>query len=643
MSIFNRMRGRGPESQAQPSLPPRPSLAPRATAQPESPPTPAAAADPGNGAEVLALPRRRPSTLPTPTVQASGRDSHEATQSTSAVEPPAETAQRIIDSLDKVPAHTAVLTANDHKSLLRLPKEVEPYLCAIELGPQRAMILYSNAGPTEVRNTLQTLRARLAAANITVARGAERLASSEVIQLVVENYTSRQGGSVEGQRSGTGHSRSKALFDSWVEYAATAGATDIHIQIHGQQATAHVRVHGELEPVKDAHKGRYTAHMAESAIAWAYNNAAGTGTNSESQFNGENAYCMISPRTIGNQQIALRYQSLRGQYGPKVVCRLLNVDLEQPTRSYEELGYAPSQCELLREAANIPSGFNLFAGITGSGKSTTLKTFIETHPGTSRSAFYSIEDPVEYPLRGVHQINLQRDLTDKAASAAKYGEVVGSLMRADIDGVLMGEIRDPATAAAGQQIVETGHMAAGTVHAHLISAIIPRLTNDEIGMSRQTLTNPNMLTLLCYQALVPVLCEHCKVPAQELTDGPEAAHLLDILDQAEARFGIGRARFYVRREGGCDCCNQRGTSGLTIVAEMLIPDRKWLRLTRGGLDYEAVAHYRSFGDGNFLSPDMTGKTVFEHALYKSALGKVDPRQCERFDTFRRFELKPEVV
>src|SRR5690606_30875448 len=147
----------------------------------------------------------------------------------------------------------------------------------------------------------------------------------------------------------------------------------------------------------------------------------------------------------------------------------------------------------------IGQGFVIFSGITGSGKTTTLKTFIETHPANAKAAFYSIEDPVEYPLANVHQINLQRDLIDRVGSAAKYSEVVAALMRADPDGVLMGEIRDPASAIAGQQIVVTGHMAAATVHAHLLSGIVPRLTDEEIGMSRQTVTNPNVLTLLVYQ------------------------------------------------------------------------------------------------------------------------------------------------
>lgn len=547
----------------------------------------------------------------------------------------------VIDGLDRVPAHTAVISAGDSRSVMKLPREMEKYLCALELGSRRAMILYSSTGPIELRTHLQTLRTKLIGAGYTLDRAAERQATTEVIQLVVENYNARQAGA-EGRRSSVSPSRAKQLFEGWVEYAARNGATDIHVEIRQSQAHVYVRIHGELELIKDEHEGVYTALMAESAVGWAYNNASGTGTNSESQFGaGDNAYCMITPRAIGTQQIALRYQSLRGQHGPKVVCRLLNVDLEQPTRSYEELGYAPSQCDMLRHASNIPAGFLLFAGITGSGKTTLLKSFIETHPQNGHAAFYSIEDPVEYPLKGVHQINLQRDLIDKAASAAKYAEVVAGLMRSDPDGVLMGEIRDPASAISGQQIVETGHMAAGTVHAHLISSIIPRLTNDEIGMSRQTLTNPNMLTLLCYQALVPVLCPHCKLRATTLpkTDR-EYGHAVFVVSTIQSRFKLDISRFYLRNSAGCDHCSGRGTVGLTVVAEMLMPDRKWLQLTRESQDYEAVLHYRSFSNKDFESPDMTGKTVFEHALFKALQGEIDPRQCERFDSFRRFEILP---
>jgi type II secretory ATPase GspE/PulE/Tfp pilus assembly ATPase PilB-like protein len=319
---------------------------------------------------------------------------------------------------------------------------------------------------------------------------------------------------------------------------------------------------------------------------------------------------------------------------------LLYLEIEAPTLTYAQLGYAETQIEQLIAASNTPSGTIIFAGVTGSGKTTTLKTFIETHPGNGNDAFYSIEDPVEYPLRGVHQIPIQRDLIDRAGSAAKYAEVVAGLMRADPGCVLMGEIRDPATAISAQQIVETGHMACGTVHAHLISGIIPRLTNDEIGMSRDVLTNPNMLTLLVYQALVPKLCPHCRISASDLPASmPDLKNITRVCDTLEKRFYLSRTHFHFKRIGGCGKCNHRGTDGPSVVAEILTPDRRWLNLIRQSKDFEGLMYYRSQSDGDFKSPNMDGKTVFEHCLFKAIHGEVDPRNCERFDSFARFEIK----
>ena len=93
---------------------------------------------------------------------------------------------------------------------------------------------------------------------------------------------------------------------------------------------------------------------------------------------------------------------------------------------------------------------------------------------------------------------------------------------------------------------------------------------------------------------------------------------------------------------GCEKCNGRGTKGVTVVAELVLPYRRWLEFTREGRDYEAMVHYRQGSDGHFDTPDMKGKTIFEHTLYKALRGWVDPRQCERFDGFRRFEIAPKL-
>ena len=91
-----------------------------------------------------------------------------------------------------------------------------------------------------------------------------------------------------------------------------------------------------------------------------------------------------------------------------------------------------------------------------------------------------------------------------------------------------------------------------------------------------------------------------------------------------------------KRVGGCEHCKHRGTTGLTVVAEMIMPDEDWLRAIRDGKDLDAAAIYRSTSDGDLLSPDMTGKTAFEHTLFKALNGAVDARQCSRFGVWTRF-------
>ena len=141
-------------------------------------------------------------------------------------------------------------------------------------------------------------------------------------------------------------------------------------------------------------------------------------------------------------------------------------------------------------------------------------------------------------------------------------------MRSDPDGVMLGEIRDKLTALFALQIAETGHLAMGTVHAHLISNIIPRLTNDQIGVSRQALTGPNILNLLVYQALVPKLCRCCALPtSMALRVDPDVREIEEVTCAAASgsppRACAGRAPTAARPAQGAR------TFGKTIVAEML--------------------------------------------------------------------------
>lgn len=566
------------------------------------------------------------------------------------------TIKKIIERLDELPASQGLLTVGA-RAVMRIPKEIEYHVIAIELGLKRACILYNPActSQTAMKSVMSTLRSKLFSDGYKFATEGDLACKPEVIKLLLDDFLSKNNVS-DGQDVNRVRSLAKERFLSWLEIAVQEGATDIHAQITGQsRALVQLRVDGELEDLKDSRRGIYTELEAMEAIAWPFNSGSAKGSNSSAQWEGsQNLYCMVDAKVVKNKQIALRYQSLRGHAGPKMVARLLHVDTDLPTLTYAQLGYAESQRTTMLDVAKMPSGFTLFAGVTGSGKTTSLKTFVETHPGNGTMAIYSMEDPVEYPLRGVHQIVLQRDISNKAGSMQIYNETVASLMRADPDIVIVGEIRDVATASAGQQIVETGHMALGTVHAHLIPGIIPRLTNEEIGMSRDVLTNPNMLSLLAYQALVPKLCSKCSLTGAAAMEravehdafqpgvSNEAQDLTELLHSVETRFHLDPAHLRFKNLKGCPHCSHRGTKGVTVVAEMAIPDRRWLEFTRAGKDYEAMVHYRQGSDGRLDSPDMTGKTVFEHTLYKALLGGVDPRQCKRFDSFKRFDVKPSL-
>lgn len=305
-------------------------------------------------------------------------------------------------------------------------------------------------------------------------------------------------------------------------------------------------------------------------------------------------------------------------------------------RSLDQAGYAPSQLRLWRLAGRSCAGLILTGGVTGSGKSTTAQLFLETLPGLDRKAIYTVEDPIEYPIQGVHQIEVLRDLGSDEETRRRYARVLQALLRGDPDGVFIGEIRDRMTAGFALQIAATGHLSMSTLHVRMISNMVPRLTDSEMGLSRGALTNPGIVNLLAFQSLVPLVCPACALapPAAAEADA-EVAELLEIL-RDKFRVPTGRMRF--RNPEGCRDCRQRGTGGRTVVAEMWQPDRRWLQMVRAAEDYEALLHYRSLSDRDFCSANMTGKTVFEHALFKAIEGLVDPRVCNDFEAVERFEI-----
>lgn len=531
----------------------------------------------------------------------------------------------VIDKYADVPPYQRLLTGGDDP-VYRLPPDQQERLIATDIGGKRVHVICAAMPEAQLQQLqwqVRALKGDLRAKGYQIVQ--ELVATPEVMRIVMRNV------GLSTQSRGRGEPL--RLFNHWIELAARADATDVHVDVHGNVAQVRVRVDGRLEVLPDGHGGKYPRGEAVDALAAGYNNTR-QGNNVSQYTEDKFVSCMIGLNLPGLSG-QLRYQNFKGRAGPKAVIRILRSG-EDNVITFEKAGYARSQLRLLREAGRSGKGIVLIAGVTSSGKSTSLKCLIETLPNLPAKSIYTVEDPIEYEITGAHQIEVLRDLADDELTTSRYADAMRALMRGDPDGVMMGEIRDRLTALFALQIAETGHLAMGTVHAHLISTIIPRLTNDQIGLSRQALTGPNILNLLVYQALVPRLCTHCAetTPVAASRD----ADVRDIVDTLAQRFRVPTHRLRWEHPGGCAHCHGRGTQGKTIVAEMLRPDRTWLRLVRDNDDDAAVMHYRSASDGDFLSPDMTGKTVFEHALWKSLQGEIDVRNCEEFDSFSRFEL-----
>lgn len=419
------------------------------------------------------------------------------------------------------------------------------------------------------------------------------------------------------------------LFDELVRYGLKNRASDIHVEIRGQSGEVRYRIDGELEPMRNNKRGIYTMEQLRDAIGYAYNFLQSDRTGSNGTFNPEiNQSCMI-PYKVGSTIVNLRYQSLRAWEGFDVIMRIQRQEETIKVERFQDLGYTDDQAQLLDIATRSRKGMVIICGIPGSGKSTTQKTIIQNIPGRETQKIITVEDPVEFKIEGTTQTSHQRSL-DSNAEKTPFRETQAVLMRCNPNIVMQGEIRDKDTGESAQIFLETGLQVMATVHAQSVFGVFPRLLAENIGFSVQTLTTPQFLALVIYQALVPLLCEHCRVPAHKVI--PEK---MDFIHQ---RFDMSTDGMYVKNPDGCEHCNHRGTTGQTVVAEMLAPDRAILRKIREGDEFGAEELWRSRSDKRFDTPNMEGKTVFEHALYKAYLGQIDPRVVERFETFERFEI-----
>ncbi len=249
---------------------------------------------------------------------------------------------------------------------------------------------------------------------------------------------------------------------------------------------------------------------------------------------------------IGQQLIDIRTSTLPTTFGERVVMRLLNKS--SSIFEMSEIGLSPTQLGQVQELVKAPHGIILVTGPTGSGKTTTLYSVLSSINKPNINII-TIEDPVEYQLKGISQIqvNPKIDLT--------FALGLRSIVRQDPDVILVGEIRDRETAEIAIQSSLTGHLVFSTLHTNDSASAITRLV--DIGVEPFLISSS--VSAVIAQRLVRVLCDHCKEPYK-----PDMA--LQTLGVRPDR--LRKYTFY--RAKGCDQCFHTGYRGRIGIYEIML-------------------------------------------------------------------------
>ena len=264
---------------------------------------------------------------------------------------------------------------------------------------------------------------------------------------------------------------------------------------------------------------------------------------------------------VGGKAVDLRVATLPTVYGEKVVIRIL--DKSSVLLRLEDLGFADASFEQFEKAFRKPYGTILVTGPTGSGKSTTLYATLNIINGVDRNII-TIEDPVEYRLSGVNQIQVNNKAGLSFASALR------SILRADPDVILVGEIRDRETALIAMEAALTGHLVLSTLHTNDAAAAVTRLVEMEVA----PYIVASSLDCVVAQRLARRLCDHCKEAYQP--------------SEAELKYAGFQERDINKikelfRPAGCSRCGKTGYRGrlglyeimpISEEIEMLTAERK---------------------------------------------------------------------
>jgi type IV pilus assembly protein PilB len=331
------------------------------------------------------------------------------------------------------------------------------------------------------------------------------------------------------------------LVNSIIMQAATEGASDIHFEPQEDALLVRVRVDGVLTEAQSIPKRMANGVTTRLKVLAKLDIAE--------RRKPQDGRISLNARAVG-RLLDIRVAVLPTVEGEQVVMRLIDKSRKTPT--LESLGLSESMRDKLSEIIRRPTGALLVTGPTGSGKSTTLYAGL-AEINRPEINIITVEDPVEYRLHGINQvqINVKADMTFAAA--------LRSILRSDPDVIMVGEIRDPETAKMAIESALTGHFVLSTLHTNDAPGALTRLT--EMGV--EPFLVGSAVSAVLAQRLARKLCSNCCEMYTPTSEELMAARISP--DMIAAREGM-----VLYRKVGCPRCNRTGYKGRVGIFQLLI-------------------------------------------------------------------------
>jgi general secretion pathway protein E len=307
---------------------------------------------------------------------------------------------------------------------------------------------------------------------------------------------------------------------------------------------------------------------------------------------------------LARSAVDIRVATMPTQYGESAAIRLLPKD--RGVLEIAKLGLSTSDEAKLDDLLKLPHGIIVVTGPTGSGKTTTLATMLSVLNDTTRKIL-TIEDPIEYEIRGVNQSQVKPEIGLTFAAALR------AFVRQDPDVIMVGEVRDGETAHTAIHAALTGHLVLTTLHTETAAAAVPRLL--DLGVEAFLLQST--LRAVIAQRLVRILCDRCKAERQL-----SAADLAENPQYPMLGLRVGESMHEPR---GCDHCNGIGYRGRTGVFEVLETTEQ-IR--------ELIGSRSNSGTITRIATAAGMTTMFEHGVAKCRAGVTSAAEVLRVTTVR---------